>query len=313
MTEFHRLTKLAYLAVVPVMLGCPGDNATGTDDDDDDDGALVTCAAAETVCPPASSTLGFSGPTGSPTIAPTNSQTTVSATSSSHVASGTTNATSNGNWLIVIDNTLRASGVLPVANGFFSTEVPLFCGAQQLVYTFTTGGNRSYFRTAVTQSNCVNAQFRVQLSWDTGPDSDIDLHLLRPNGLMQSNNDCYYSNCQGGTGLEWGAAGTAGNPVLDVDDTQGYGPENIIIGTGAESGEYRVVVHNFDGSTATRATIKIYINEVEVQRFTSLTLDTGRDYWQVARVNVLTGAVTSVNTYSAAPPTRIVGDVKKSK
>ena len=294
------------LCILSVALGCPGDS-TGSNDEE----ITISCPASEPVCPTGSSRLGFSGPAGSPSITPTNTQTTISTTGTSQSLSGTTSATSNGNWFIIINNELRAAGILGVSSGFYNTEIPLFCGTQQVAVSFETNGNRSYYRTNVTQTGCTAAQLRVQLSWDTGPSSDIDLHLIRPNGTVESNNDCYYANCTF-SGLEWGASGPAGNPILDVDDTEGYGPENIVIGSGAEAGNYRVVVHNYDGSPATKATVKIFINEVEVQRYTSLTLDEGlRDYWQAANVNVLTGTVTPINTYSAATPARIVGGKKQ--
>ncbi|MDO8665517.1 MAG: hypothetical protein Q7J79_02820 [Gemmatimonadales bacterium] len=148
----------------------------------------------------------------------------------------------------------------------------------------------------------VTLAFRAQLTWDTGPSSDIDLHLLRPGGSMNTGNDCNSSNCQG-TPLEWGAAGAAGNPVLDVDDETGYGPENIFIVSGAEAGEYRVVVHNFDDSPSTRATVELFFNDVEVARYTSVELDSPNNtYWEVAKVQITTQQVTTVNTYSSTPP-----------
>ena len=294
------------LAILSVSLGCPGDS-TGPEEE-----TIVSCPATESFCPTGSATLGYSGGAGAPTITPTNTQTTVSTTSSSQSVSGTTSATTNGNWFIIIDNTLRASGVLDVSSGFYSAEIPLFCGTQQVALSFATGENRAYYRSSVTQTSCVNAQFRVQLTWDTD-NSDIDLHLVRPGGTYESSNDCYYANCQG-TGLEWGASGTAGNPVLDVDDVTGFGPENIFIESGAESGNYRIIVYNFDGTPSTRATVKIFLNEVEVQRFTSLTLDSGvRDHWLVANVNVQTGAVSAINTYQVANPTLLMRAGKPKK
>lgn len=294
--------KASLLSACFLLAAACGD---GTDPDDPNTFAIV-CNASDPVCPEGSNQLGYSGGPGAPTITPTSTTTNISTSATSQTVTGTTSATSNGHWLIVVNDSLRAWGVLPVSAGSFAAEIPLFCGAQQVTYTFTSGGNRAYYRTSVTQTGCTTAQFRVQLSWDT-PDSDIDLHLIRPGGAVESENDCFYANCEG-TGLEWGAAGSAGNPVLDVDDLSGFGPENIFIRSGAEAGEYRIVVHNYDGSPATHATVKIYLNDREVQRYTSNTLDAGlRDYWQVARVNVLTGAVTTINTYSAATPAVIIG------
>jgi hypothetical protein len=268
----------------------------------------VTCSSSDPFCPSGSSALGFSGSSGAPTITPTTSTTTVTTSSSSRFVSGTTSSTTNGYWFIIIGEEMRAWGVLAVSSGFFDADVPLFCGTQQVGYSFAAGSARSYFRTSVTYSGCTAAQLRVQLSWDTGPDSDIDLHLLRPGGSVNTSNDCYYGNCQGG-GLDWGVAGTAGNPILDVDDTQGYGPENIVIGSGAESGSFRIIVRNFDGTPNTKATVKVFLNEVEVQRWTSLNLDSGvRDYWQVGNVNVVSGTTTTIGTYSTSAPPGMIAD-----
>ena len=88
-----------------------------------------------------------------------------------------------------------------------------------------------------------------------------------------------------------------------MDNTDGFGPENIVIGSGAETGQFTVVVHNYNGVAATRATVKIYFNDVEQSRYTSSVLTPGAaDYWQVAKVNIQTGAITAVNTYSTAAP-----------
>lgn len=262
----------------------------------------ITCSPSDPVCAPAGLSAGFNGAAGTPTIAPSNSSTSASVSASAFSVTGTTSATGNGNWLLVVGNEQRATGVLAVSAGVFAGEIPLFCGAQQIIYTFTNGSGRSYWLVNVTLTGCTTAAMRVQLTWDTGPSSDIDLHLLRPGGSMTTSNDCYYGNCQG-VALEWGAAGAPGNPILDVDDTEGWGPENIIITSGLEAGEYRIVIHNYDGSAATTATVKLYFNDVEQRRWTSVTLDPGvRDYWEVAKVNALTGTITNVGTYSTTPP-----------
>ncbi|MGD0484786.1 MAG: hypothetical protein ABSB58_09075 [Gemmatimonadales bacterium] len=214
----------------------------------------------------------------------------------------------NGYWFLVTDGTLRAWGVLTVSGGTFTGEIPLFCGAQGILYRLDNASGHSYWSVNVTLTGCTTAAFRAQLTWDTGPSgSDIDLHLLRPGGSMFSSNDCYYGNCKVSiipTGLEWGATGTAGNPSLDVDNTSGYGPENTTVVPGAETGDYRVIIDNFNGVLSTHATVKLYFNDVELARYTSLALDysSSREYWEVAKVNILTHTITPVNTYSATPP-----------
>ena len=70
------------------------------------------------------------------------------------------------------------------------------------------------------------AKILVTLVWDTGS-TDLDLYVTEPDGRS-----VWYSSKV--------AAGT-----LDVDRTQGYGPENYSIGRSAQAGPYVVRVHYF--------------------------------------------------------------------
>ena len=74
----------------------------------------------------------------------------------------------------------------------------------------------------------------VQLTWRTPADedetdtrgTDLDLHLVHPlaDGWFQAPFDCYYENSK----PDWGILDDpSDNPVLDVDDANGAGPENI--------------------------------------------------------------------------------------
>lgn len=109
------------------------------------------------------------------------------------------------------------------------------------------------------------ANLNVRLLWDTA--TDQDMHLLRPAGTWQSGNDCYYGNCRasssneyGLSSLDWGVTGEAtDNPLLDVDDTGGYGPENIFL-MAPEEGTYEVWVYYFSGSPATLPTVEAYVD-----------------------------------------------------
>ena len=94
---------------------------------------------------------------------------------------------------------------------------------------------------------------RVEIFWDTNR-TDMDTHVLHPDAeTWGSRLDCFYANCVGG--LAWSTPGRDDDPSLDIDDVNGFGPENINIATPA-AGTYRVGVHSFRGEG--RVTVRIY-------------------------------------------------------
>lgn len=295
MRMFRVATAVVAVGALSLISACK-ESSTGPGD--------ITCAASDPVCPPGDLVLGFTGATGAPTIVPGGGAgTTLTLSASSYVLTGTTSSTLPGYWLLVTDGTLSSWGVIVVGGSVYSAEVPLFCGDQRLIYTFSNAAGRSYYAVSVNRTGCTGpSAFRVQLTWTSDPNSDLDLHLLRPGGSYGTGDDCYFGNCPG-SGLEWGVTGTAGNPILDVDDTDGFGPENIYLTSGAEAGEYRIIIHNWDGTDGEVATVRIYLNDSEQRRYVSSPLNaTTARYWEVAKVNVTTGLITAVGSYSSTPP-----------
>ncbi|MEM1416699.1 MAG: hypothetical protein AAGH15_17435 [Myxococcota bacterium] len=126
---------------------------------------------------------------------------------------------------------------------------------------------------------------RVEVFWDTNR-TDMDTHLLNPEATSWFNeNDCYYANCDGGAVLDWGDVGvTEDDPSLDIDDTDGFGPENINVDEPAP-GTYRVGVHAFRGSA--NVTVNIYCGgRAEPDETLGPVALRSNEFWRVADVRL---------------------------
>lgn len=129
-------------------------------------------------------------------------------------------------------------------------------------------------RTVVVQGNFSTSSLRVQLGWDTYG-TDVDLWVTEPSGEK-----VYYGNPRSRAGGE-----------LDVDDTDGYGPENYTIVT-PPSGDYLIQVHYYSdhGYGASNPQIRIFINEVQRAHFGPQRL-LDEQIWNVARVTMPSGLI----------------------
>lgn len=99
---------------------------------------------------------------------------------------------------------------------------------------------------------------RIVLSWDNSP-QDIDSHLSYAGGYV-----CYYKK-------------ESSHAILDVDDTDGYGPETITITKKEQGKKYVYAVHNFSDkelinnsnlSNVSRAKVFIYIGNTLIKTYT---------------------------------------------
>jgi uncharacterized protein YfaP (DUF2135 family) len=140
-------------------------------------------------------------------------------------------------------------------------------------------------------------KFVIVLTWADHP-FDLDSHLYVPDGSP------YYEIDYG----HLGSAGFGSSPFayLDLDDTDGNGPETLRIqmnGTGTYyGGAYRYYVHNYsqDASlTASNAMVRVYIDGVLSKTYQVPTTGSGI-YWHVFDVSGST--FTDVNTLSATQP-----------
>lgn len=146
---------------------------------------------------------------------------------------------------------------------------------------------------------------RVEISWDTN-NTDMDTHLLHPDARawFDSTLDCYYAN----TNPSWGGPGVDDDPRLDIDDTDGFGPENINI-RNPGLGTYRVGVHAFSGFA--RVTVRIYCGGSTTtprQTFGPVAID-GRNVWRVADVDI-TPAGCTIRSLAAGPRPNIISEMQ---
>lgn len=97
----------------------------------------------------------------------------------------------------------------------------------------------------VLYSEVPKKDIKIILTWDTDG-TDVDLHVLNPAGV-----DCYYGNRE-----------TEEGGVLDVDITDGYGPE-VFTQANAVVGEYKVNVYYFSshGHPQTKVLVQVILFE----------------------------------------------------
>jgi hypothetical protein len=147
----------------------------------------------------------------------------------------------------------------------------------------------------VVISSVPSEDLRIELFWDAGratSTADVDLHVINPTATswFSAMWDCYYANCTF-MPLAWPPGGAAGNPSLDVDDVNGYGPENINIDA-PDTVTYRVGVHYYDGwgEGAADAVVRVWcwgvmIYETPVQSIANYGANAPtNDFWKVADV-----------------------------
>lgn len=134
----------------------------------------------------------------------------------------------------------------------------------------------------------------VELIWDTG-NADLDLHLIETGGAWYNDpEDCNWCN----PSPDWGTEGvTDDDPALDLDDIDGYGPENINIDD-PQDGTYTVYAHYYEdgGDDAVVATVKVYLYGALVDEMSKVLYRT--EIWEVGQVNWPDGTFAELdNTY----------------
>jgi hypothetical protein len=203
-------------------------------------------------------------------------------------------------WLLV-DKPVGSSAASPSpAMGRISHFTPDVAGEYTIRLTVTDdmGHQTSCEFKVIAQSG---EGLRVEIYWNppenAADTSDVDLHLLHPSAPAweYESLDCYYANCDSRFYvLEWDAPGTDDNPRLDLDDVDGYGPENINIAIPVAQ-TYRVGIHYYDNDFwgDSQVYVKIYCGTITVDPVYEAGPRTLRaygprepmnDFWKVADV-----------------------------
>lgn len=107
----------------------------------------------------------------------------------------------------------------------------------------------------------------VEMFWSDS-DSDLDVHLAQNGAEIFEDDDASYCN----PNPDWGTpVDKTDDPSLDLDDQNGYGPENINIEEPQE-GDYKVRVHYYAdlGADYVTATVRIYLRGTMVAETTQL-------------------------------------------
>lgn len=183
---------------------------------------------------------GFQSGSGITITSPTAGSTTTGFAGS---LSGSLASTLNANTAAYWKNGLPAFTQLALSGGSFNTNIDVAPGANVLAviagvpaYSGATSNWLSNGAVKVVRFNGpAPTRFRTTVGWDQNG-TDQDLYVTEPNGAS----------------AWYGGRTTAGGLALDVDNTSGYGPENITMASTAtpQTGAYKVRIHYYsDHST----------------------------------------------------------------
>jgi len=190
----------------------------------------------------------------------------------------------------------RPAGSMAVPQNAGGMETPFFldiAGEYVLELSVTDdGGLASCEPARVLVQATPDEDIHVQLVWDTPADADqgdsagtdIDLHYLHPLGSWNTEPfDIFWRNPT----ADWGVPGDAGDdPSLDIDDTDGQGPENINHDEPESGRAYGIGVHYYrdNGFGPSYATLRIYIEGLVQYEARAKFLEREDVFWDVGAV-----------------------------
>ena len=176
--------------------------------------------------------------------------------------------------LLILDNDSEHSIEMNLNNGNFSQAVVLNGSTAEVshtVYVIAVSGGLTAEDTMTFTSLVPIMSLHCTLTWDTSG-TDVDFWITDPN-----KEKCYYAHRHTASGL-----------ALDVDDTDGYGPENIT-STSVIPGDYIVQVHYYndhddENAIGTNCVVVVRQAELAPVNYYGYLADTG-DLWTVTTLH----------------------------
>lgn len=137
----------------------------------------------------------------------------------------------------------RESFTVNVHEGRFEVRLPVLPGENVAEVIVRSGATIARDQVAFSATGTAN-DVVVLLTWDT-LGTDLDLRVTDPEGI-----EVYY-----------GARRSPGGGVLEVDDTDGYGPEVFVVPR-STAGEYRIAISYYDaaGLPQTEARVEVIMS-----------------------------------------------------
>ncbi len=128
-----------------------------------------------------------------------------------------------------------------------------------------------------------NVGLHIRVQWNTDL-TDVDTHVLAPGGQMWTcDGDCFFSN----PNPNWGDQNSwQDDPFLDLDDVDGFGPENVNI-QAPIPGTYRVLIHYWDthGGDEPDVTVDVMTFNNNIGSYGPTHLNGVDDVWQVVDID----------------------------
>lgn len=132
-----------------------------------------------------------------------------------------------------------------------------------------------------------NQAIAIEVAWHNPNDpdesdtegADLDSHFVKMSApWFDATYDTYFENKE----PLWSPE----SPSLDIDDTDGIGPETTTLGNPADCQWYAVGVHYFREAYGTAyATVRIYVNGEVQAEYINRPLRASDDFWDVARIH----------------------------